>query len=183
MKAFHHSPIPALAAGLLALLLAPPAGAEVYKWIDDKGVVNYSSTPPPPGRAAKELPQNAPGVSVIPAPPAPPPAPAKSATDQRVDELERALATERAAREAARSAQDERAEARRRAAVAYCEENRGVDCEENPYPSTGYGYGFSPVVVRPHVKPLPIVTPPPPPKPRPAPEPRRGAVGKAHPWE
>lgn len=181
MKAFHPSPIAALAAGLLALLAPPAAGAELYKWIDDKGVVNYSSTPPPPGRATKEMPQNTPGVSVIPAPPAPPPAPAKSAADQRVDELERALATEKAAREAAQSAQDERADARRRAAVAYCEENRGVDCEENPYQSSGYGY--APVVVRPHVKPLPVVTPPPPPKPKPAPEPRRGTVGKPHPWE
>jgi hypothetical protein len=28
------------------LVLAPAVHAEIYKWVDDKGVVNYSSTPP-----------------------------------------------------------------------------------------------------------------------------------------
>src|SRR2546426_3620841 len=32
---------------LIALLVAPLAQAETYKWVDDKGVVNYSNTPPP----------------------------------------------------------------------------------------------------------------------------------------
>jgi len=33
---------------ILALLAAtPPALAETYKWVDDKGVVNYSNKPPP----------------------------------------------------------------------------------------------------------------------------------------
>lgn len=31
----------------LTLALAPAAQAETYKWVDDKGVVNYSNTPPP----------------------------------------------------------------------------------------------------------------------------------------
>ncbi|HUQ26254.1 MAG TPA: DUF4124 domain-containing protein [Burkholderiales bacterium] len=30
----------------LTLLLASAAHAETYKWVDDKGVVNYSNTPP-----------------------------------------------------------------------------------------------------------------------------------------
>ena len=32
---------------LLLLAAAAPAAAESYKWVDDKGVVNYSNTPPP----------------------------------------------------------------------------------------------------------------------------------------
>lgn len=34
---------------LLAVILAiaPTAHAETYKWVDEKGVVNYSNTPPP----------------------------------------------------------------------------------------------------------------------------------------
>lgn len=41
---------------LLALifLLAPAAQAETYKWVDEKGVINYSNTPPP---AAAKAPQ------------------------------------------------------------------------------------------------------------------------------
>jgi len=31
---------------LLALLAAAPAQADLYKWVDEKGVTNYSSTPP-----------------------------------------------------------------------------------------------------------------------------------------
>ncbi|OAI51932.1 hypothetical protein AYO46_00995 [Betaproteobacteria bacterium SCGC AG-212-J23] len=31
----------------LPFLLASVARAETYKWVDDKGVVNYSNTPPP----------------------------------------------------------------------------------------------------------------------------------------
>ena len=30
----------------LALILIPAAHAETYKWVDEKGVVNYSNTPP-----------------------------------------------------------------------------------------------------------------------------------------
>ncbi len=35
------------------LALAPVVHAEVYKWVDDKGVVNYTSTPPPNRKSAK----------------------------------------------------------------------------------------------------------------------------------
>ena len=37
---------------------APVAGAQVYKWTDDKGVVNYSNTPPAEAKGKK-------GVSVV----------------------------------------------------------------------------------------------------------------------
>ena len=37
----------------LALILIPAAHAETYKWVDEKGVVNYSNTPP--SSAAKKI--------------------------------------------------------------------------------------------------------------------------------
>jgi hypothetical protein len=38
----------------LACLLIPiAAAAQMYKWIDEKGVTHYSETPPPDGKAAK----------------------------------------------------------------------------------------------------------------------------------
>ena len=39
----------------LLLALAPAAQAETYKWVDERGVVNYSNTPPP--SAARAAPQ------------------------------------------------------------------------------------------------------------------------------
>jgi hypothetical protein len=38
---------PRLALLIATCLLAPAAPAEVYKWIDDQGVTQYSQTPPP----------------------------------------------------------------------------------------------------------------------------------------
>lgn len=41
---------------VLLLALAPAAQAETYKWVDERGVVNYSNTPPPAAaRAAKPV--------------------------------------------------------------------------------------------------------------------------------
>lgn len=40
---------PALAAFLGTLLLASPAlAAQIYKWVDEKGVTHYAAEPPPP---------------------------------------------------------------------------------------------------------------------------------------
>ena len=36
-----------------ALLFGPFAEAQVYKWVDEKGVVNYSSTPPKQRKSTK----------------------------------------------------------------------------------------------------------------------------------
>ena len=41
---------------LIALLVAPLAQAETYKWVDEKGVVNYSNTPPPNAANAATVP-------------------------------------------------------------------------------------------------------------------------------
>jgi hypothetical protein len=40
---------------LLLLLLAPLAQAQTYKWVDERGVVNYSNTPPPAATKAQPV--------------------------------------------------------------------------------------------------------------------------------
>ena len=40
---------------LAAALGAPAVQAETYKWVDEKGVVNYSNAPPPSAKSAKAL--------------------------------------------------------------------------------------------------------------------------------
>ena len=65
------------------LLAAPPASAEVYKWVDEKGVTHYSETPPP-GRKSGALP-------IKPAPPAEAVPSAKTWREQEGDLLERQL--------------------------------------------------------------------------------------------
>jgi hypothetical protein len=48
--AMHDVQLATLAA---LLALAPVAHAEIYKWVDDKGVVNYSNTPPASRKSVK----------------------------------------------------------------------------------------------------------------------------------
>lgn len=177
-------PISALiiAAGMLATLLASPAAAQVYKWVDERGVVNYGSEPPP-GRPAKELPKEGEGISIVPAPPPPPPAAPQSRSDERIERLEEALAAERAAR----AEQEQAAADRLRAAIAECERNHGIDCAQNPYQSAeGYGYAYYPSVRRPIGRHRPDGVPAPQPwpayhgKPPPRP-PARSAPAASHP--
>jgi hypothetical protein len=40
---------------VLLLVLAAPAHAQVYRWIDARGTVHYSNTPPPPSVKAQTL--------------------------------------------------------------------------------------------------------------------------------
>lgn len=40
---------------LVLLALAAPAHAQVYRWIDARGTVHYSNTPPPPAARAQTL--------------------------------------------------------------------------------------------------------------------------------
>jgi hypothetical protein len=42
---------------LVLLSLSPLASAQVYRWVDDKGRVNYSSEPPPQGVQAITVPR------------------------------------------------------------------------------------------------------------------------------
>ena len=48
----------------MATLVAVPAWSQIYKWVDDNGVVNYSSQPPS-NRKAEELDLDSVTVSVI----------------------------------------------------------------------------------------------------------------------
>jgi len=40
---------------MLLVLAAPSLQAETFKWVDEKGVTNYSNTPPPSAKAAKSV--------------------------------------------------------------------------------------------------------------------------------
>src|SRR4051794_41915106 len=44
---------------LLLLLASASAAAQVYRWVDKSGTVNYSNEPPPAGAKASELPIDA----------------------------------------------------------------------------------------------------------------------------
>jgi hypothetical protein len=52
----------------LCTLTPPQARADIYKWVDDEGKINYSQTPPPQGVASETIKQ-APAPAVAPAPP------------------------------------------------------------------------------------------------------------------
>lgn len=104
-----------LLASLLALAL--PAAADMYKWVDEKGVTHYSETPPPEGTKAKKL-------DLVPSPPNAPAAKPESPEDWKAREIEfrrrriqkeNAEATEKAQGEHSAEVRKERcAEAQRR---------------------------------------------------------------------
>ncbi len=48
-----HAALTAIAFGGILSAIAPVAGAQVYKWVDEKGVVNYGNKPPASSRGAK----------------------------------------------------------------------------------------------------------------------------------
>lgn len=78
---------------LLALAAAPAVPAEIYRWVDEKGVVNYGAKPPEGAKKVKQLDQDAVTVSTVPAPPPP------SAQRQRQRELALEARVERLERE------------------------------------------------------------------------------------
>ena len=45
--------------GLALMLVCASAAAQVYRWVDKSGTVNYSNEPPPAGAKASELPIDA----------------------------------------------------------------------------------------------------------------------------
>jgi hypothetical protein len=139
------------AALYLAALLTCNPGAHadtVHRWVDERGVVNYGDAPPhrvrttevstrdslkTDGASAAARARTAP-AGTVPAPP-----------DRAIvrDEVELALQRQRAAQANETRQQEEAAwlAARRR-----CEEQRRVDCEENPF-ADAYADG-PPVLVR-----------------------------------
>ena len=58
-----------------ALAAAVPASAQVYRWVDDRGVINYASKPPGDGRAAVRVDRMESRISIIPTAPRGPRAP------------------------------------------------------------------------------------------------------------
>lgn len=48
----------------IAILAAPPAGAQLYKWVDERGVTNYSNQPPADPRLAQRVAPVADSLSV-----------------------------------------------------------------------------------------------------------------------
>jgi len=137
-------------ASILALA-AWPALAQVYKWVDEKGVVNYSNEAPADRKATQLDPKTA-RVSII----GTDDSSKRTATAQpsvnervlaeKIDRLERKLDAERYARNAA----DAQAQSAADSAYQQCLRDRRVDCDyADMDPSYGYGpySGYWPVVV------------------------------------
>jgi hypothetical protein len=137
---------------LAAVIAAGMAHAQVYKWTDERGVVNYSSTPPPAGRSARRVDEDRGRVSTIPTEPgAAAAAKGDRALRERVDRLEQDVASQRQSAAATEAAS---AESWRRW-LEQCRADRRTDCDDpNPaYYDPGYGYVHPPGVVRPPLRP------------------------------
>jgi hypothetical protein len=134
------------------MLAAIPAYAQVYKWVDEHGVTNYSSEPPADRNAGVKPPTIADRISVY----APEPAVQRAISaislgkdrilSGRIDSLERQLAAERQSSQYAAAADARAAQA----AYAQCLAERRVDCD---YDSGYYPYGLGGVLTVVHRRP------------------------------
>ena len=105
----------------LALELAAPAiGQQIYKWVDDRGVTHYTTTPPPGGKAQP--------MKVQPPPAAKPAAGAKSWQEQEAEFRARQVEREEAQR---KQEQAERGAAQRRAACASAQRDLRIVQEQS----------------------------------------------------
>ena len=150
MYAMFMAPVRLLSfrAALLAaaLLVALPAAAEMYKWVDDNGVVTYSNTPPP-GKQSKQVEAVPDRVSVSP----------EAKRDAKISKLEKQLEAERRARSAPAQASRPAPSERQLAAYERCIADRGVDCEAiRNGQSASYGAGYPHVVVGVHTPAVPF---------------------------
>ena len=134
-----RSPTPLIAAFALVLAWSSSVPAEVYKWVDDKGVTNYSSAPPTTGKARK-IDLQAASLSVY---EAPLPQRAARALDAamraKIERLENELLAERRARQTRQASA--RAESDRlQLAYEQCLRDRRVDCDlvRDGLPATDY---------------------------------------------
>lgn len=85
--------------GVVFALACAPAAADLYRWVDAKGVVNYSNVPPQ-GISARQIAESAPTVSEIPLPEKRPElqqAQREAAMLRRIEQLESELAALRRA--------------------------------------------------------------------------------------
>lgn len=133
---------------IAALLAALPATAEMYKWVDDNGVVTYSNTHPP-GKQSKKVEAVPDRVSVY----SPDAELSKAMSpegkrDAKVYRLEKQLEAERRARSTTAQASRPAPSERQLAAYERCIADRGVDCEAiRNGQSAAYGAGYPHIVV------------------------------------
>ncbi len=112
------------------MLLAMNASAEVYRWVDEHGIVNYGSRPPA-GSKARQVDADSARVSVVPSPTKPPAtaSPEQAALRERLGKLESQLEEERRLRALAQATEaDQLVRAR-----ADCEAQRRLNCDTDPY--------------------------------------------------
>jgi len=117
---------------LVLFAAVAPAGAETYKWVDAKGRVNYSNTPPPEAAKAKQVREVEDRMSVY-----------------QTDPAYEAYLRQRAAQIAA-AQEAEWAERRRYLVAAQASYPSGYQDGTSAYPDyySGYGYGsYFPAVV------------------------------------
>lgn len=137
---------------LAVMLAAIPAYAQVYKWVDERGVTNYSSEPPADRNARVNAATVADRMSVY----APEPAVQRAISaismgkdrilSDRIDSLERQHAAERQSPQYAAAAEARAAQA----AYAQCLAERRLDCDYD----SGYNpYGLGGVLTAVHRRP------------------------------
>jgi hypothetical protein len=160
-----------------SLAAAPAVHAQVYKWVDEKGVVNYSSAPPPKGKGVVKLEDDNGRVTTIPAPVRrdDPATAADPALRQRVEQLEREAAAQR---QSAAQQEIAGAEAYRRW-VEQCRAERRVDCDDPNRGAFAPGYDY---VYPPNVRPPLGTTRPVPGLYRPTPYVAQGGGGAVGPY-
>ena len=133
-------------------LIAVPALAQVYKWVDDKGVVNYS-TEAPANRKATQLDPKASRLSIVGTDDARKGtmlATNEQSLSQKIDRLEKKLDAERYARSVADSQTLAQSQAAADSWYQQCQRDRRVDCDYagmDPYYGYGPYGGYWPVVV------------------------------------
>jgi hypothetical protein len=150
-----------------------PAYAQVYKWVDGNGVVNYSTTPPN-DRPALKL-ENETRLSSYAPLPEPPPA-VELAVSMRIERLERELPAERRSRQTEQDRESERLAALREQERERCRRDRRVDCDEARYGYDRYDHDYGPAPAVVFARPIVITRPPPTPPPRVHREPTRVRV-------
>lgn len=124
----------------LLVLATSPLYAQVYKWVDEKGVVNYSNEAPANSKAT-QLDPKASRLSIVGADDAQKRTMAASASEsvlsEKIDRLERKLDAERYARSVA----DSQAQAAAESWYQQCLRDRRVDCDYAGMDPNYYGYG------------------------------------------
>lgn len=148
-----------LPSAFAAIFLAAPAFAQVYKWVDERGVVNYSNEAPA-SRNSTVLDPKSVRVSTYSTEEAPKSAPGTLTTtndrslSEKIDRLERKLDAERYAR----SLSDAQVQTAADSRYEQCLRDRRVDCDYAGVDPYYYGPYYGSVVVgRPHVRPRPML--------------------------